>query len=142
VRAVLDPNVIISGLLSPDGAPARILIAWRRGLFELVVSAQLTPELQRALSYSKIRDRIDPGDSAILVVWLTRHASVCSDPVDAPSRSTDPGDDYLVALAASTRAILVSGDRHLLALADTCPIVSPVRFLDLIQPPVEAPPLP
>jgi len=36
--------------------------------------------------------------------------------------------DYLVALAAEQRALLVSGDRHLLALAGSFPVVSPANF--------------
>jgi len=50
VRAVLDPNVIISALLSPFGTPARILRAWREGAFELVASALLIAALERALT--------------------------------------------------------------------------------------------
>jgi hypothetical protein len=39
VRAVLDTNVLLSGLLSPHGAPAKLLDAWRRGRFDLVTAA-------------------------------------------------------------------------------------------------------
>jgi predicted nucleic acid-binding protein len=49
VRAVLDPNVIISGLLSPAGNAAQLLAAWGRGEFELIVSNGLLEELARAL---------------------------------------------------------------------------------------------
>ncbi len=44
------------------------------------------------------------------------------DPQDPPStRSPDPGDDYLIALGAVAQADIVSGDRHLPALADELP---------------------
>jgi predicted nucleic acid-binding protein len=54
---------------------------------------------------------------------------------DEPSsvRSPDPGDDYLLALAASEHAALVSGDEHLLGLADDLPIFSPARFLRILE---------
>jgi uncharacterized protein len=133
VRAVLDPNVIISALLSPEGVPARTLLAWQRGLFELVVSAGLLAELQRALTYPKLRSRIDPPAAAELIEWLTRNATLAEDPVDAPARSADPGDDYLLALAAAERTMLVSGDKHLLSLAERLPILSPARFLELVE---------
>ncbi len=45
-------------------------------------------------------------------------------------RSEDPGDGYLLALAARERAPLVTGDAHLLALADRVPVFSPREFLD------------
>ncbi|MCA1705276.1 MAG: PIN domain-containing protein, partial [Actinobacteria bacterium] len=51
MRAVLDPNVIISAVLSPGGAPARVMTAWLEGRYELVVSPLLLEELERALSY-------------------------------------------------------------------------------------------
>jgi uncharacterized protein len=133
VRAVLDPNVVISALLSPEGAPARTLLAWQRGLFELIVSTALLAELERALAYPKLRSRIDPQTATELIEWLTRNATVVEDPAEVPPRSADPGDDYLLALAAAERAILVSGDKHLLALAQQLPILPPARFLELIE---------
>jgi predicted nucleic acid-binding protein len=40
VRAVLDPNIIISAMLSASRAPAQILREWREGAFELIASGQ------------------------------------------------------------------------------------------------------
>jgi len=45
LRAVLDPNVIISAALSPNGSPAAVLVAWLDGQFELVASQKLIEEL-------------------------------------------------------------------------------------------------
>jgi uncharacterized protein len=134
VRAVLDPNVIISALLSPRGAPARVLNAWQRGLFELVVSTALLAELRRALSYPKLRKRVDERSTVELIDWLTRAATLVEDPTEAPAHSADPGDDYLLALAAGARAMLVSGDKHLLALRQALPILPPAGFLALLEP--------
>jgi len=50
VRAVLDVTVLISGILSPTGTPARLLLAWQAGEFELMVSPALLDELRRALA--------------------------------------------------------------------------------------------
>jgi len=50
VRAVLDPNVLVSALLSRSGAPAQIVARWLRGEFELVLSELLLAELGRALA--------------------------------------------------------------------------------------------
>ena len=70
MRAVLDPNVLISSLLSPDGTPARLLKAWIHGEFELVISPLMVAELARALAYPKLRKRIDPDEAASVVEWL------------------------------------------------------------------------
>jgi putative PIN family toxin of toxin-antitoxin system len=134
LRAVLDPNVIISALLAPAGTPAAILRAWSTGAFELVASPLLLAELERALAYPKLRTRIHESEAAAIVQWLGRSATILEDP-DEPARrgSADPGDDYLIALAAHAHAALVSGDRHLLELAGELPIYAPADFLPLLD---------
>lgn len=133
MRAVLDPNVVISGALSPRGAPAEVLRSLARGEFELIASQALLEELQRALAYPKLRLHISESDAAELVQWLADNASVVVDPdTEAPVRSRDPDDDYLVVLASTHRAALVSGDKHVLALEGEIPVFSPRAFLDLL----------
>jgi putative PIN family toxin of toxin-antitoxin system len=134
VRAVLDPNVLISAVLSPEGTPARAIQAWLRGEFELVVSPALLEELERVFAYPKLRKRIEPGEADRVVEWLGSTATMAVDPNDPPAiRSPDPGHDYLIALAETERAALVSGDQHLLGLAESLPIFSPVDFLRLLE---------
>lgn len=130
MRTVLDPNVIISALLSSTGAPAGVVRAWLEGEFELLVSPMLLAELKRALDYPKLRQRIQETEATELLEWLAREATVVPDPEGVPSvRSADPGDDYLLALVEDTGAALISGDSHLLVLGEKMPIVSPRRFL-------------
>lgn len=129
MRAVLDSNVIIAALLSPRGAPAQLIARWLAGDFELVVSERLLAELRRALRYPKLRDQIPAEDADELVALLRELAPVADDPPRAPRRSADPGDDYLLALAEAERAVLVSGDDHLLRLAGEFPVRSPRDFL-------------
>jgi uncharacterized protein len=131
VRAVLDVNVLISALISSAGAPAGIVRQWLEGDFELVVSPALIAEAQRTLALPKLRARIEQADADRFIELLMDRAELVPDP-DEPAaiRSTDRGDDYLLALAASAQAPLVSGDEHLLALRDRAPIFSPRDFLE------------
>ena len=130
MRAVLDTNVLISAILSPRGSPARLLLAWQTGGFDLVVSPVLLAELARALGYPKLVRLIPPADADAFVDWIARSAVLAADPEAVPPiRSADPNDDYLLALAAAERAVLVSGDAHLTALADRLPIRTPAEFL-------------
>lgn len=131
MRAVLDPNVLISALLAPTGAPAKVLRAWVDGAYELVASPLLLAELARALAYPKLARHIEPTEAAELVHLLEGQATVLDDPGHAGLDvcSPDPGDDYLIALAATARAVLVSGDGDLLGLADRVPVRSPAQFL-------------
>lgn len=134
MRAVLDPNVIISALLSPSGAPARLLQAWLYGRFELIISPRLLAELERALAYPKLRKRIALDEGHRIVEWLAKTAIFAGDPSEPPpTRSPDPGDDYLLALAAGEQAALVSGDEHLLGLAGDLPVFTPARFLGILE---------
>jgi hypothetical protein len=133
VRAVLDPNVLIAALLSRSGAPAQIVTRWLDGAFELVVSESLLAELERALGYPKVRRRVPPSEAVAFVSLLRRGAIVAVDPPTPARQSADPGDDYLLALAESERSVLVSGNRHLISLADELPIQSPRAFLDTLD---------
>jgi len=135
VRAVLDPNVLISALLSPAGAPAQLVRRWLAGDFELVVCDELLAELTRALAYPKLRARVTAGDAASFVALLSGFAYLASDPPRTPARSADPNDDYLLALAEAEKAMLVSGDGHLLELAPKMPVSSARAFLDSLNTP-------
>ncbi|MBI2168497.1 MAG: putative toxin-antitoxin system toxin component, PIN family [Actinobacteria bacterium] len=133
MRVVLDPNVLISGLLTPRGSPAKVLSAWLEGAYELVVSPKVLAELERALAYPKLRARISDREAGEFVELLRRGADAHDDPDDPPAlRSPDPGDDYLIALAHSVSAVIVSGDKHLLGLSNRLPVYSPAAFLKML----------
>jgi putative PIN family toxin of toxin-antitoxin system len=134
VHAVLDPNVLLFGVLSSGGATADVLRACDGGEFELLLSPALLAALERALSYPKLRRRVRAEDAQTFVGWVQDVATIVPDPRVRPSvHSADPGDDYLIALAASQRAALVSGDKHLLALAGEIPVLSAREFLELLS---------
>lgn len=102
------------------------------GAFELVVSRLLFKELRRALGYPKLRERIARAEADGFLSLLEHSAVAVADPSEPPPvRSSDPGDDYLLAIAAAQQAVLVSGDGHLLSLRDgDLPIYSPAEFLE------------
>jgi putative PIN family toxin of toxin-antitoxin system len=134
LRAVLDPNVIISATLSPGGSPARVFRLWLEGGFELVCSPLLLDELARAFTYPKLRKHIRSNEGDELLQLLGRGASMVDDSTVPPEVSSlDPKDDYLIALAGKSRSVLVSGDRDLLELSDRIPVHSPGDFLALIE---------
>jgi uncharacterized protein len=133
VRAVLDPNVLIAALLSPAGTPAQLLSRWLAGDFELVVSDELLKELGRALGYAKVRRLISADDAEAYVAFLASTAVIAEQPAVGTHHSRDPGDDYLLALAENEHAALVSGDKHLLQLADELPIQTAATFLEGLE---------
>lgn len=130
MRAVVDVNVLISAVLSAQGTSAEILRRSRDGEFELIVSELLIAELVRALGYTKLRRYIPATKAAAYVAWVRSHGTLAEDPAEAPPvRSPDPDDDYLLALAVSRTAFLVTGDQHLLGLRGDLPILTPAEFL-------------
>jgi len=122
--------VLISAILSGRGAPAELIRRWRLGEFELIVSEKLVAELSRALAYPKLRKLIPDASAAAFVGLVEGSAAMAEDTEDPPVSSRDPGDDYLIALASSAKAVLVSGDEDLLTLADRAPVESPRQFLE------------
>jgi uncharacterized protein len=134
MRAILDANVLISAVLSRRGAPARFLLAWQAGAFELVVSPLLLAELRRALGYPKLARLVPAADADAFVAWLARSARVATDPPGpSPVLSADAADDYLISLAAAEQAVLVSGDGHLTQLAGRIPVSTPAEFIAALE---------
>ncbi|MBI4277621.1 MAG: putative toxin-antitoxin system toxin component, PIN family [Armatimonadetes bacterium] len=135
LRVVVDPGVVVSALLSPAGTPAQLIVAWLRGLYELIVSPRLLTELETVLVRPKLRTRIDKQTATALVSLLRDHAIVMLDPPAEPGLTPDPGDDYLITLARASRAdIVVSGDTHLTRLKTmTPPVVTPKVCLQMLE---------
>lgn len=134
-RVVLDPNVLISALLTPRGASARILPHLRTGAFELVTSPALLAELRAVLQRDKFRPYVSLEEAEQFVELIRRESTSMEDPEPpAVPLSEDPGDEYLIQLARAARAeALVSGDPHLTRLRSRIPVKSPREFLDSLE---------
>jgi uncharacterized protein len=131
VRALLDVNVLISGLLARTGAPALLVAKWFEGEFELVVTERLLAELEATLARPRLRRRLDEADVGGFLELLRGLGERVEDPDAEPTiTSSDPNDDYLIAAAAAARATLVTGDAHLLELESAIPVLSPRAFLE------------
>lgn len=130
-RVVLDPGVLISGLISPLGAPAEILVLWTGGAFDVVVSGRLLAEVRTVLARPKFRRYIEEVEADDFVAVLEAEGVPFADPAEVARVTVDPDDDYLVALAAVAHAdVIVSGDTHLTQLQLDPPVLTPRDFLD------------
>ena len=128
---MVDPGVLISGLISAKGAPRSLLWLWLEGSFEVIVCPALLAELERVLLRSKFRSYVTAPEVRAYVALLQRLSSVERDPVIKAGLTPDPGDDYLVALARAAGAhFIVSGDPHLTELKQARPpVLTPRAFL-------------
>jgi putative PIN family toxin of toxin-antitoxin system len=132
IKVVIDPGVLISGLIAPGCPPRALLRLWKEGAFSIVVSAALLDELLAALLHPKLRRYVTEKEAARFVETI-RHAAIpVDDPPGVEALSRDPEDDYLIALArASDAHALVSGDRDLTSLRDLRPpVLTPRVFYD------------
>jgi putative PIN family toxin of toxin-antitoxin system len=134
-RAVLDPNVLISALISPEGASARLLLELRAGAFELVVSPHLLAELDEVLHRDKFRRYATEDEVDVYIDVLRNESLVLDDPDPDPDPiAGDPDDEYLIALARAARVdALVSGDPHLTRLRERIPVLTPREFLNTLE---------
>ena len=134
MRALLDVNVLISGLLARTGAPALLLGKWLEGEFELVVTERLLAELEATLARPKLRRHFDEADVSGFPELLRGLAERVEDPGEPPSiKSRDPKDNYLIAAARAAQATLVTGDADLLELSGSIPVMSPRAFLKTLE---------
>ncbi|MGP0101707.1 MAG: putative toxin-antitoxin system toxin component, PIN family [Solirubrobacteraceae bacterium] len=127
-RAVLDSNVIVSGL-GWSGAPARIVEAVLAGELVLVTSAPLLAELRRVLAYPKLAKAIPDGSR---LADLVEMSSVVVEPLSVFAVAEDESDNrVLEAAVAAGVDCMVSGDEHLLTLGmfQGIPILTPAEFV-------------
>jgi putative PIN family toxin of toxin-antitoxin system len=93
---------------------------------ELIVSPLLLGELEVVLLRKKFRRYATVEEVRGYLAFIRRHGTVVPDPDEpAPIACPDPKDDYLLALAYSQNAVLVSGDSDLLDLIGGAPILAP-----------------
>jgi uncharacterized protein len=118
VRAVLDTNVLVSGLLW-HGAPHTLIEHARAGLFTVISSSLLLDELAMVIGRRKFRAILARSgtDPQRLLRELRRLAEIVNPKPLAAPVSRDPDDDAVLAIAIAARAdLIVSGDGDLLTL--------------------------
>ena len=138
MRVVVDTNVFISALLSPQGIPSQLFQYWGQHFFDLLVSEESMDELVRVLQYPKIRKGLRSTDGELAeFVRLFREKGLLVTPQETIRAITaDVSDNlYLEMAVAGDAQCIVSGDKHLLRLQEYqgIPILTPAEFLDQIM---------
>jgi putative PIN family toxin of toxin-antitoxin system len=130
VKVVLDTNVLVSGLLSPAGAPGRIVDLVTALRVTLIFDDRLLAEYREVLARPRLR--IAPAEAAAVVDLIEKEGFLVSAP-PLPLQLPDPDDLPFVEVAeAGGAAALVTGNaRHFIPLHGTfsVPIVAPAEFL-------------
>ncbi|MDO8933821.1 MAG: putative toxin-antitoxin system toxin component, PIN family [Rhodocyclaceae bacterium] len=138
MRVVLDTNTLISGVISPNGPPRRLLNAVEMQAFELCTSATLLAELLDVLSREKFAVRLaQAGLTPQSIVGELRRLAYMTTPQNVPRViEYDADDDHVLACALAGHAdLIVSGDKHLHGLGGQyqgIPIVTPAQAIQQI----------
>lgn len=136
MRAIVDTNVVVSGLLW-HGAPHILLDRVRDGALTLISSPVLLAELADVLARPKFEQILTRSNTSrdYSLAEIQALAEIIT-PLPLPKPiCRDPKDDELLALALAAQAeLIVSGDDDLLALKryEQIPIVAPAEALRIL----------
>jgi putative PIN family toxin of toxin-antitoxin system len=127
-RAVLDTNILVSGILGGAGLP--VLKQWRKGNLILVMSHEIYAEYRAVLR----RPRFGlPGRLVDELLDFIREQADWVEPEIQVSIVRDPSDDKFIEAAICGHAnAIISADRDLLDLGEVegIPIVPPWEFAE------------
>ena len=135
MRLILDTNILLSGPLSPLGAPAKLLDAWERKMFTLVACDTLIAEFRDVAGRPFFRARLRTSAAELLAAGLRDFSLFCRDLPSGPI-APDPKDSYLLALAEASQAeFLVTGDKELLSLKrhQSTRIITPAAMIEFLK---------
>ena len=112
MRVILDTNVFVSGVFF-SGPPHQILIAWRDGKLEIVISSDIFDEYRRVATI--LAKQFPPVDLQGILEIIEKEADFYDVPALSEQVCDDPDYDKFLACALACDAkIIVSGDKHLL----------------------------
>lgn len=142
-RATVDTNIFISATFW-HGIPQQVITMFETGKATLVLSDAILAELDRKLRHKKFAAELaETGLTVDAIVSGVRAMADLALPADVPEDAIrDPKDRMILACAVGGSAdVIVSGDRDLTDMGSyqAIPILTPAKFLALINPPVEPP---
>ena len=134
IKVVLDTNILVSGLISPKGAPAKLIELWQKRKYILVVSKETINELKKVLTYPRIAKNYHLNQAIIneYIKGLLIFAEVCRPTKKISLIKDDPDDNKFIEAAIAGKAdFIISGDQHLLSLGkyQGIKIITPANFL-------------
>ena len=111
IRAVIDTNVLVSGMIAPSGNEALLLLSLGQKLVCSCFSAEILQEYEEVLRRPKFGFEADEVESLLRLI-RRRGELIRSAPI--LPLSPDPGDDKFIAcaLAAKSEFLVTGNKRH------------------------------
>jgi putative PIN family toxin of toxin-antitoxin system len=101
LRAVIDTNILIAGLLNLDGGAAKIINYFRNGAFELVITREVFEEYLRVIHFF---DNDIPLNKSDELFELVLEKAVKVESVKPKKMCKDPDDEKFLTAAISGKA--------------------------------------
>ena len=127
MNVVLDTNVIVSGIIKPDGSPAKLLNMAVNGTLTINADTRILSEYGRALNSPKF------SFPETLITHLLHYISsesklVMPDPFLFPVK--DPSDLPFIEIAVQEDIPLITGNIKHFEDIENIRLYSPARFLE------------
>lgn len=116
LRAVVDTNLIVSGIFGKDSLSARLMDLWITQKFDLATSTEILQEIGRVLQYPRIRERFGTNEETVRRFFrlVFRKGIVTKGLYQIDRITDDPSDNMFLACALESEAdFIVSRDPHL-----------------------------
>ncbi len=141
IRVVLDTNVIVSAILSPEGPSARIIRHVLDDDVSFAISPHILDEVYRVIRYPKLvkllqRHGLGTEEVDCIIGKLGEIALITQYEPALDVILEDPADNKFLSCAVECEAdYIVSGDRHLADMKEYLgiAIVDPATFLSILE---------
>lgn len=141
IRIVIDTNILVSAILTPEGNPAKILKFVLQGKLNLIVSPAIVEEIRQVLRYPKLvklmkKNMITLEEVYTFLDKMSKIAVITPGKLDIEAIPDDPSDNMVLSCAVEGDAdFIISGDHHLtdLRIFQGIKIMDPAAFLKIIR---------
>ena len=130
-KAVLDTNIIVSGLRNPEGNAASVLRLAESRAFRCYVSQEILNEYEEVLARISLGLKLEQVKKFLRML---RRIFFMVNPAKQVEAASDPDDDKFLECALKARAdYIVTGNlRHFPPQFQDIRVVSPRQFLSIV----------
>jgi len=124
-RVVIDTNILVSAILSPNGNPAQIMNLVSYKELQLFYSIYILDEYKKVLAYEKLKI---PVETQIKIINSISKLGILIEPVISKMPLPDETDRIFYDTAHTSEAYLVTGNIKHFPIESL--IITPARFLE------------
>lgn len=132
MRVVLDTNVLVSAVLTANGACARIVDMVADGAFDLYADDRILAEYDSVLHRPELR--IAPEDAGVILELIRSIADTVA-AIPLPVHLPDQDDAAFLEVAVASGSILITGNTRYFPKNSRAgvSVMAPSEFLELLR---------